>query len=222
MQNEPPPNPAHNEGQPPQGEPVKPPRRTTYKYTRKTLKEYRGKYGRPTLLTPELRDKICQYLRVGSYVETAVAAVGIHKDTFYGWMKDAAFLHRLRLNALDKGQTFEASDAEIALMEFSDAMEKAIAEAELADLVVIRTAANAGQWQAAAWRLERCKPQKYARRYVVEPEPQKAVEPEAKDVQAVDLSKMPLEKVMLLEELLTQAIGDEKPVEQNDQTKGQP
>ena len=43
-----------------------------------------------TKLTPELQERILLHLRVGAYVETAAACAGIHKDTFYEWMKKGA------------------------------------------------------------------------------------------------------------------------------------
>ena len=48
-----------------------------------------------------------------------------------------------------------AGRAEQPYLEFSDAVEKALAQAEVRDVVTVLKAADAGQWQAAAWRLER-------------------------------------------------------------------
>lgn len=35
----------------------------------------------------EIVEKICEYLRQGATITTTCEAVGIHKDTFYEWMK---------------------------------------------------------------------------------------------------------------------------------------
>jgi hypothetical protein len=94
-------------------------------------------------LTPELQEKILLHLRVGAYVETAAACAGIHKDTFYEWMKKGA-----------RGMAPYAA--------FAAAVNKAVAESESRDLATILKAAQS-QWQAAAWRLERRFPEKYGR-----------------------------------------------------------
>lgn len=198
----------------------RPPRRAERKYTRKTLKEYRGKYGRPTLLTPELRDKICNFVRIGSYIETAVAAAGLSKETFYAWLKDSAHLHTLKRNALETGQPFEPSDDELKLMEFSDALERAMAESELQDVATIKQAAAAGQWQAAAWRLERKFPKKWGRRYIVEdstPAPTND-QTQQSGQRTIDLKKLPTDHLKTLETILTAAVVEEE----TNEPKGQP
>src|SRR5579859_4190955 len=96
-----------------------------------------------TELTPELQEKILLHLRVGAYVETAAACAGIHKDTFYEWMKKGA-----------RGQQ--------PYVAFAQAVTRAVAESESRDLATILKAATT-QWQAAAWRLERRFPEKYGR-----------------------------------------------------------
>jgi hypothetical protein len=96
-----------------------------------------------TKLTPELQEKILLHLRLGAYVETAAACAGIHKDTFYEWMKKGA-----------RGQK--------PYVAFAEAVNKAIAESESRDLATVLKA-SAKYWQAAAWRLERRFPEKYGR-----------------------------------------------------------
>ena len=41
--------------------------------------------GRPTLLTPELRDALCAHLAQGAHVKTACQAVGISDRSYYVW-----------------------------------------------------------------------------------------------------------------------------------------
>lgn len=41
--------------------------------------------GRPTKLTPEVQDKICNLIRAGHYFNTAAAASGVHPKTFQEW-----------------------------------------------------------------------------------------------------------------------------------------
>ena len=106
-------------------------------------RKIRGKNGRPTKLNEELQKRICDFLRQGAYVETAAAAAGIRKDAFYDWLK--------------KG----AANPKSIYGQFSDAVAKAMADAELNDLICISVAAKKGNWSAAAWRLERRNPKRW-------------------------------------------------------------
>lgn len=101
--------------------------------------------GRPSKLTPEVQEKICEGIRMCLPFELAVQRVGIHKDTFYEWLK--------------RGKAEEG-----IYSAFSDAVKKAEADAALESLAIIKRAAlghtpkkgqEKGQWQAAAWLLER-------------------------------------------------------------------
>lgn len=103
----------------------------------------KAKMGAPTKLTPELQATVVSFIRAGAYVETAAVAAGINKTTLYDWLKRGV--------AQTKG----------IYRDFSNALEKAQAEAELLDINRINKAAADGVWQAAAWRLER----KYADRW---------------------------------------------------------
>jgi transposase len=101
--------------------------------------------GRPTKLTPDVRTKILTCLRAGTYLETAAAMAGIHRDTLRVWL----------LTGAEKPRS--------AFGQFAIEVEKAMAESELRDLTLIGTAAQT-QWTAAAWRLERRYPERYALR----------------------------------------------------------
>lgn len=41
----------------------------------------------PRLLTPALHRALVNMLQGGNYVATACAAVGIHRDTYYEWLR---------------------------------------------------------------------------------------------------------------------------------------
>ncbi len=115
----------------------------------------------PKASTPALTKNTCEVLcaaiRRGAYLETAVALAGISKDTFYRWMREATKL-----------------DCPAALVALSDAVKKAMADAELRDLDVIDAAAQRGEWQAAAWRLERKHPDRWGRRAPLQVEHEEA------------------------------------------------
>ncbi len=99
--------------------------------------------GRPTKHSPELQSRLVEVFRLGqTSIEDACAYVGIARSTYHRWMQDN--------------------------QDFSDAIQKARAEAVVGYLAVIRKAANSGQWQAAAWWLERVLPEQYGRKVTTE------------------------------------------------------
>jgi hypothetical protein len=100
--------------------------------------------GRPTSLTPEVQKRICQALRAGNYRETACAAGGIHKDSFYTWLKRGA------------------SGEEEPYASFVVAVEKAEAAGEKKLLREIRSGVD--NWQSRAWILERRWPGRWSGR----------------------------------------------------------
>ena len=92
-----------------------------------------SKDGRPTKYNDEVVSKILAFVRAGN-----------NKDTLYDWLRRGA----------KNEQPFK---------DFSDACERAMAEADMIDLSDISKAARAGSWQAAAWRLERRNPKQFGR-----------------------------------------------------------
>ncbi len=114
--------------------------------------------GRPSKLTPEIQDKICNAIRAGNYIETASAYVGIHKSTLYDWLKRGA---REKERVL-KNPRAKTRKREAPYVVFSDAVEKALAEAEVRAVWIISKASEE-QWQAAAWKLERMFPGRWGR-----------------------------------------------------------
>lgn len=116
---------------------------------------------RVRILDPETKERrtmirseaIVELLRRGAYIEDAAAATGIHPSTVHDWIA--------------RGEEHRGSASiparERPFAEFAEAVETARAEAVTVALDVIRTAARDGQWQAAAWYLERTRPGKYSR-----------------------------------------------------------
>ena len=58
-------------------------------------KKISKKQGRPTKLTPELREEIVELLKAGNYIKTACAVVGINKTTFYQWLKKGKIFYKI-------------------------------------------------------------------------------------------------------------------------------
>lgn len=114
--------------------------------------------GRP----PKIHDaavvkKFLGAIRTGNYIETAAAFAGLTKSTVYEWMKAGARENQRRENGEEPDPAMDAK------AEFSNAVEKALAEAEVRDVLLIGKAAER-EWQAAAWRLERKFPARYGRK----------------------------------------------------------
>lgn len=136
--------------------------------------------GSSPKLTSELIKDISLLLRRGSYIESAAAACGISKDTFYRWLRNA--------------KSEEATELEA---ELSDAVLKSMAESELRDLEIIDKAAmgtpdvlekdehgnlvldsegrpivleygTLSNWKASAWRLERKFPDRWGNKRQIE------------------------------------------------------
>lgn len=97
-----------------------------------------------TKLTPEIQTRVVNLLRVGNFVEVAMEAVGISKETFYAWVK--------------RGE--EEGDG--IYFEFATSVKSARAQAEGRAVAVIAKAAE-HHWQAAAWFLERSAPARWGR-----------------------------------------------------------
>ena len=96
--------------------------------------------GRPTKLTPEIQHRVVQALGSGNTRTASAAFARIGLSTFERWLTDPR----------PKYQEFRA------------AVEKAEADAEVRNVAIIQKAAPE-TWQAAAWWLERRRPQDWAR-----------------------------------------------------------
>jgi hypothetical protein len=122
--------------------------------------------GSRTLLTPELADSLIAMLRAGNYVQVAVRAVGIRRQTLTKW--------------LERGESTAPEDEPYA--QLRERVEQARAEGEVRNVAQISKAAS-DSWQAAAWLLERQYPDRWGRTSVrVRDEEDQVVE----DVEADD------------------------------------
>lgn len=119
--------------------------------------------GRPTKLTPETRDRIAQAIQYGATYWMAAQYGGIAYNTFNDWMKrGAAEIERRQSPRVKEGTP--QWEAEQPFLEFHEAIKKAEGAGAVGWLLKIEQAATAGNWQAAAWKLERRYPQDYGRR----------------------------------------------------------
>lgn len=122
-------------------------------------------FGRPTKFNEERAEKIIRAVKAGNYIETAAALAGISKTTLYAWMKrGAAELERLEADIKAKPKK-----AELPFLDFLNAVNMALAEAENRDIEAIN-AATKEDWRAAAWRLERKFPDRWGRKDRVQAE----------------------------------------------------
>jgi len=96
-----------------------------------------AKKGRKPKLTPELQQEIVKAIRLGNYIEVSAACAGICKQTLYNWLR--------------RGERAKSGK----YRQFLDAVQRAVAEAEVVNVGQVSRAATQGDWKAATWRLER-------------------------------------------------------------------
>lgn len=101
--------------------------------------------GRPTKLTPEVQQRIVEALAAGNTRKDSAAYAGIGYSTFEAWMVKTGKIYR----------------------EFQEAVKSAEARAVIRNVAIIEKAAQE-QWQAAAWWLERRRPDDWGRKERIE------------------------------------------------------
>ena len=102
------------------------------------------KNGRIPILTknPKIKQRICEAIAKGSSYKMAAAYAGISVGTFYHWMS-----HGREASEDNKNQN--------DYVDFYNSVMQAKANCMLTHLENIDRAAEAGSWQASAWKLER-------------------------------------------------------------------
>jgi len=107
----------------------------------------RAKVGRKSLLLDAAKmQKLYDALLAGNFIRNACDIASIAEPTFYRWMHAA-----------------ESAEQGSALREFRDAVKKAQAEAQHRSVMIIQQAARTN-WTAAAWFLERTRPDEWGRK----------------------------------------------------------
>lgn len=147
--------------------------------------------GRPPELTDELTEKICNLLRMGNYIETAVVVSGVSKEVFYLWCKIANGKQKKEIRSgKRKGEKIPYTEKEKEpYVKFLHSVTRAIEECDARDLANIDQAASgrdvvyerdeegkivmAGgkpvvkrygispDWHASAWRMHRRRPNRW-------------------------------------------------------------
>lgn len=107
--------------------------------------ENRKAVGRPSKLTPEIRDQIAALLRAGNYIVTVADYMGINPDTIYEW--------------INRGERGWKIDQLGGYVEFSETIKRAMSEVEMATVDEVRKGFT--NWQSRAWFLERRYPAKW-------------------------------------------------------------
>lgn len=139
-------------------------------------------------LTGELITAMATAIRAGVRPEIAALMNGVPRRTYFEWMEKA-----------------RRPDARPLLVDLLEQVEMALAEWEAADVLQIGQAARKagdGEWQAAAWRLERRLPSVYGRRT------QQEVTVQARPF--IDLSKLSLDEQRMLRDLLIKGAPDQE------------
>src|SRR5438094_4122715 len=98
--------------------------------------------GRPTKLSPEVQSILVCALSEGATIEHACDYAGIHPATFHRWMQ-------------------RGEEDEPEFRDFCNATTRARGQGVVTDLMAISKAVQAGDWRAAAWRLQHRYPQDY-------------------------------------------------------------
>lgn len=160
---------------------------------------------RPTKLTPELQEDVLKVIRSGNYIETACAYVGINKSTFYDWIKRGA----REKDRVAKNPKARVRKDEQPFVDFSNAVERALAHAEIRDVAIIGKAAEEN-WQAAAWRLERKFSDRWGRKdkYALEHSGKDGGAIETSHTEQIDLSNLTDEELTQLEQIITKHTDD--------------
>lgn len=107
--------------------------------------------ARPTVLTPDVRAKVCDAMRIGAYQVEAARYAGIGENTLSGWLKTG----RADIAAGDGGSVHAQFAAEFAAAE---------AQAVIRALTVVQRAAAEGDWRAATTWMARRHPQRWSER----------------------------------------------------------
>jgi transposase len=148
-------------------------------------REGKSKGGRPTKLTPEVRERILRVVRETGCFEDACRVAGIAESTLYDW----------------KARGLRETSGQFS--EFSEAIKRACADRRVGFEREIRKHGKQ-HWQAIAWLAERTEPARYALKVRIE------VEQELTNALAKLRKRLPAEQY---ESVLDALAADDGPAE---------
>jgi hypothetical protein len=106
-----------------------------------------AKVGRPSKLTPEVIERICEALRAGNFIEPSCEYAGVSHESYFKWMRRA-----------------NDDDASPLHLQFKESVTRARSTAEIRNVAMIQRAAQQpNHWTAAAWWLERVAPARWGK-----------------------------------------------------------
>lgn len=109
------------------------------------------KVGRPTKLDESIIERICTHIREGNFLEVACAYEGIHKQSYYNWMKIGS----------------KSDDPESLEKIFFDSIKEAEA-ASIMDMNARMRKHENGSWRPLAWRMQTRYQDKYGKHETLE------------------------------------------------------
>lgn len=128
--------------------------------TKKVTVKKQPSPGRPSpIMDADTEKALLDYIRIGTPVRKAVAAVGIAEKTFYNWMT-RGLNERERLATVPNAKP---NQTEVVYLQFLQSVERARGEAITKKVAVIAQAGANGDWRAAAWWLERQNPEEFGK-----------------------------------------------------------
>jgi len=133
-----------------------------------------------------VHQRIVQALRAGNYADAACRAAGIAPSTFYRW--------------LERGDDEDSG----LFRDFAEEVERAMAEAEVHAVAVLRRAMPE-DWRAALAYLERRHPERWRRQQTTELTGPAGGPIRAQAAPAPDLTKLTAEELALLEGMIERA-----------------
>lgn len=105
--------------------------------------------GRPTKFTPEVIGNFLNAIKLGATIEIACNYAGICKTIFYEW--------------INQGEEDAKNGIPSRFTDFANAYKVTLGQGAVTWLNKIEQAATDGNWQAAAWKLERRYPNDFGR-----------------------------------------------------------
>lgn len=136
-----------------------------------------AKIGRPTKLTPELQEKLCNLISRGFQLERAAELAGIGKTTFFKWKEKAKTAKSGTYREFR--EAIKEADAQAEILHLENIRKAALGGAEQEEVVTETEEGERGSgeytkkrvtkkraipiWQASGWILERRFPERWAR-----------------------------------------------------------